>query len=41
MEGLRRGDKHIAGGDALDAYKRFEEGKDELSAKAVIGRSKW
>lgn len=41
MEGLRRGDKHITCGVVLDTYKRFEEGKDEFAAKALIARSKW
>jgi len=32
MEGLRRGDKHyILWQPSLDAYQRFEKGKDELN----------
>lgn len=41
VDGLRKGDRLITRGAAEGAFKRFEEGKEELAAQLVARRSQW
>ena len=40
VDGLRKGDKLITCGGAEGAFKRFEEGKEELAAQLGARRNK-
>ena len=41
VNGLRKGDKLITCGGAEAAFKRFEEGKEEMAVQIGARRNQW